>query len=109
MRRDPDLQRQILLFIEEHCPPEGGLDRPIEIIDFDNPTVTAHLELLVEDGLVDGTVIDGVSPAMKEIFGSEANVRRSRCDRGGQEQHDVEQGEEGRRRQRSPSHIPICC
>lgn len=59
MKRDVDLQRLILAFIEEHSPPHGGLDKPLEIPGYDRPTVLAHAQLLIEDGFVDGTVLEG--------------------------------------------------
>jgi hypothetical protein len=57
MKRDVDLQRLILLFIEQHTPPQGGLEKPVEISGYDKPTINAHLELLIESRLVDGRVI----------------------------------------------------
>lgn len=60
MRRNPDLSRVILLFVEEHSPPQGGLDLPLEIPAYDRQTVLAHTELLIEDGLVDGRVLRAV-------------------------------------------------
>ena len=56
MRRDVDLSRAILAFVEEHSPPQGGLDPPLAIEGYDRPTVLAHTELLIEDGLLDGQV-----------------------------------------------------
>jgi Hypothetical protein (DUF2513) len=61
MRRDLDLSRSILLFIEEHCPPEGGLNTRLEFEDYDRATVLAHVELLIEGGLVDGKMVIPVS------------------------------------------------
>ena len=46
-------------FVEEHAPPQGGLDKPMTIEGYDNPTVLAHAELLIEDGLIDGRVKKG--------------------------------------------------
>jgi len=66
MKRDADLMRSILLYIEEHAPPQGGLNQPIEIVGYDQATVTAHTELLIEDGLVDGRVLDGFE--FKEVM-----------------------------------------
>ncbi len=57
MKRDLDLSRAILKFIEEHSPAEGGLDQPLAIDGYDRQTVLAHAELLVEDGKVDGKVL----------------------------------------------------
>ena len=57
MKRDVDLQRSILLFIEEYSPAQGGLEVRIQISGYDRPTVLAHTELLVEDGLIDGHVM----------------------------------------------------
>lgn len=61
MKRDVDLSRKILAFIEEHAPPQGGMDKHIEIDGYDRPTILAHTELLVEDGLVDGQVLKAMS------------------------------------------------
>ena len=60
MKRDVDLQRLILAFIEEHSPPQGGLDRSLEIEGYDQATVLAHAQLLIEDGYVDGKVLETV-------------------------------------------------
>jgi hypothetical protein len=59
MKREPDLLRLILLFIEEHVPPPGGLNEPLAIADYDRATVMAHAELLIDDGLVDGKIMKG--------------------------------------------------
>jgi hypothetical protein len=66
MKRDPDLLRSILLYIEEHAPPQGGLQQRITVEGYDKPTIDAHTELLIEDGLVAGQVIDGLN--FKEIM-----------------------------------------
>jgi Hypothetical protein (DUF2513) len=60
MKRDVDLQRSILLFVEGHSPPHGGLDKPLAISGYDRETVFAHAELLIEDGLIDGRVLRGM-------------------------------------------------
>jgi hypothetical protein len=60
MKRDVDLSRAILAYIEEHSPPQGGLDTRIEIEGYDYPTVMAHAELLIDDGYIDGQVIKGM-------------------------------------------------
>lgn len=57
MKRDVDLSRSILLYVEEYSPPQGGLDKPLEIEGYDHPTVLAHAELLIEDGLLDGRAV----------------------------------------------------
>jgi hypothetical protein len=67
MKRDVDLQRLILLFLEEHIPPRGGLDRRVEIPEYDRATVNAHLELLIESGFVDGRISKGLGPAGMDI------------------------------------------
>jgi Hypothetical protein (DUF2513) len=56
MKRDNDLSRAILLFVQEHCPPEGMLRVPIEIEGYGEATVIGHAELLVEDRYIDGRV-----------------------------------------------------
>jgi hypothetical protein len=58
MKRDVDLSRAILMFVEEHSPPQGGLDQPLEIDGYDRPTVLAHAQLLIDDGFVDGKVLE---------------------------------------------------
>jgi len=67
MKRDADLSRQILLFIEQYTPPQGGLDRPVEISGYDRPTVLAHTALLIEDGLVDGKVIEAMTGIIEVV------------------------------------------
>lgn len=58
MKRDVDLSRSILLYVEEHAPPQGtGLDKPLEIEGYDRLTVLAHAELLIEDGLLEGRAL----------------------------------------------------
>ncbi len=57
MKRDADLSRDILKYIEEHAPPQGGLENPISIPGYDQPTILAHTELLIEGGYVDGKVL----------------------------------------------------
>jgi hypothetical protein len=57
MKRDVDLSRAVLRFVEEHAPPQGGVQTPLEIEGYDHPTVLAHAELLIEDGLIDGRVV----------------------------------------------------
>jgi hypothetical protein len=61
MKRDVDLSRAILAFIEEHSPAQGGLDKPLEIEGYDRPTVLAHAQLLIDDGLVDGKVLEALA------------------------------------------------
>jgi hypothetical protein len=61
MKREPDLTRLILFFIEDHSPPQGGLEMDLEIPGYDRPTVLAHTQLLIEDGLVFGHVMEGMS------------------------------------------------
>ena len=61
MKRDLDLSRSILLFIEEHCPPGGGLNKRLEFDGYDRAIVLAHVELLIEAGLVDGRMMKHVS------------------------------------------------
>jgi hypothetical protein len=60
MKRDVDLQRQILLFIEEQAPPSGGLDKPIAIDGYDKATIFAHTEFLIDEGLIDAAVSRGM-------------------------------------------------
>jgi hypothetical protein len=60
MKRDVDLSRAILRFVEEHAPPQGGVQKPLEIEGYDRPTILAHAELLIEDGLLDGRVSKGL-------------------------------------------------
>jgi len=57
MKRDVDLQRAILAFVEDHSPPQGGLDKRLEIEGYDRPTVLAHAELLIDEGLLDGQAL----------------------------------------------------
>lgn len=61
MKRDLDLMREILLFIEEHSPPHGGLDKPLEISGYDRDTVFAHTELLIDEGYIDAKVLHGMT------------------------------------------------
>lgn len=58
MRRDPDLSRAILLFIEEHWQPSRGLERRIEVEGYDYPTILAHTQLLIEEDMLDGKIIE---------------------------------------------------
>jgi len=60
MKRDVDLSRAILAFVEEHCPPEGGLKERLEFEGYDYATIVAHAELLIEEHLLDGRVIKGL-------------------------------------------------
>lgn len=57
MRRDVDLQRKILFYLEEHIPAAGILQDRIKIDGYDYPTVLAHVELLLDDGLIDGKML----------------------------------------------------
>lgn len=57
MKRDVDLSRAILAYIEEHAPPLGGLEKAIEIPGYDDATTLAHTELLIDEGLIDGEII----------------------------------------------------
>jgi len=59
MKKDIDLSRKILLFVEEHSPPEGGLDKPLEIDGYNAPTVRAHVDLLIKGGYLEGRVMSG--------------------------------------------------
>ena len=68
MKRDVDLSRAILRFVEEHAPPQGGVDRPLEIGGYDRPTVLAHAELLIEDGLIDGQVIAALAGPLDVVI-----------------------------------------
>ena len=68
MKRDVDLQRSILKFVEEQCPPQGGLDRQVEIQGYDSPTVLAHVQLLIEDGLIDGQVIEALTGPIQAVI-----------------------------------------
>lgn len=58
MKRDGDLSRAILAFVEEHSPPEGGLNEPLKFDGDDRPTVLAHLNLRVRRS-GSGTVAKG--------------------------------------------------
>lgn len=68
MKRDVDLQRLILLFIEKHCPPQGGLNKSVEIANYEEVVINAHLELLIEDRLVDGKVLKGLGPEGSQVM-----------------------------------------
>jgi hypothetical protein len=68
MKRDVDLSRAILRFVEEHAPPQGGLDEPLEIEGYDRPTVLAHTELLIEDGLIDGQIIAALAGPLDVVI-----------------------------------------
>lgn len=59
MRRDADLSREILFYIEERSPPQGSLDAPIDVPGYDQPTILAHTDLLIDEGLVDGRTLQG--------------------------------------------------
>jgi hypothetical protein len=59
MRRDVDLQRKILFFLEDHLRPASILTELILIEGYDYPTILAHTELLIEDGLIDGKMLYG--------------------------------------------------
>jgi len=67
MKRDLDLSRSILAFVEEHCPSEGGLDKPLEFEGYDQQTVFAHAELLIEEGLLRGRVLKA-SPGIGAVM-----------------------------------------
>jgi hypothetical protein len=60
MKRDLELQRSILLFVEKHAPPQGGLDKPLEFPGYDARTVRAHVQLLIEGDYLDGEVIEDI-------------------------------------------------
>jgi hypothetical protein len=68
VKRDVDLSRAILRFVEEHAPPQGGLGKPLEVEGYDRPTVLAHAELLIEDGLVDGRVSKGLGGPVNVVI-----------------------------------------
>jgi Hypothetical protein (DUF2513) len=50
MKRDLDLERAILLYVEEHALPQGGLQNKVKIAGYNQPTIFAHIELLAEKG-----------------------------------------------------------
>ena len=54
MKRELDLSRSILAFVEEHSSPQAGLNKPLEFQGYDRATVLAHAELLIEEGLLHG-------------------------------------------------------
>lgn len=58
MKRYVDLSRAILAFVEEHNPPQGGLNQRLAIEGYDYLTVAAHAELLIDEGLIDGQVLN---------------------------------------------------
>jgi hypothetical protein len=71
MKREVDLSRAILKFIEEHCPARGGLEGRIEIDEYDRDTINAHVALLIDDDYVAGRVMPagpGQSPLEVVIF-----------------------------------------
>lgn len=57
MKRDLDLSRAILAHVEEHSPPQGGLDKPLVFEGYDQQTVFAHADLLIEEGLLHGKAL----------------------------------------------------
>jgi hypothetical protein len=59
MKRDNDLSRAILIFVQDHLPPGGGLDVKLDIPGYDLATTVAHAELLIEDHYIDGRVLKG--------------------------------------------------
>jgi len=61
MKRDNDLSRAILIFVQDHCPPQGVLRESIVIEGYDATTVIAHAELLIEDDYIDGGVTKFIS------------------------------------------------
>jgi hypothetical protein len=67
MKRDADLSRAILRYIEEHAPPQGGLEHEISIPGYDQPTILAHVELLIEGGYVDGKVLTSLMGPFQAI------------------------------------------
>lgn len=68
MRRDADLSRAILFYIEEHSPPQGGLEKPIDIPGYDQPTILAHTDLLIDEGLVDGKTLEGAMGPIQVVI-----------------------------------------
>lgn len=64
MKRDVDLSRAILAFVEEHSPPQGGLRQRLAIEGYDYLTVAAHAELLIDEGLIDGQVLKTLGGGM---------------------------------------------
>jgi hypothetical protein len=67
MKRNLDLSRSILAFVEEQTPPQGGLDKPLQFEGYDRPTVLAHAELLIEEGLLHGKVLKA-GPGIVEVM-----------------------------------------
>lgn len=72
MRRDPDLLREILSWIEENC--DGFQSIPLEMEGPDETQVAGHVELLEDEGLIEGLVGGCVSKHTKGI--SAIKVRR---------------------------------
>jgi len=72
MRREPDLLREILSWIEEHC--DGLRCISLEIEGHDLAQVAGHVELLEDEGLIDGLVDGCVSRHLNGI--SSVKVRR---------------------------------
>lgn len=74
MRRDVDLSRAILLFVEKYSPPEGGLTQRLAIEGYDVSLVIAHAVLLIDDGLLEGDVLN-VSGMPPEVVISKLTSR----------------------------------
>lgn len=68
MKRDPDLSRAILLYIEEHSPPSGGLEKRIQVAGYDYPEILAHTRLLIEENLIDGQMIDALAGPVEVVI-----------------------------------------
>ena len=62
MKRDMNLIRHLLAFVEEQ--PAGAVIQQVSVPDgTDAATVGEHIDLLIEQGLIEGQVIDVNAPA----------------------------------------------
>jgi len=72
MKRDLDLIREILLFVEEKSPP-GGPCPVVEISGFDKAMTGAHIDLLMEAHLLNAVTPGGrkvaIPPHVVHIYG----------------------------------------
>lgn len=60
MNRDQKLERQILGYIAVNQAP-GQPVRLVEIDGYDEATISAHIEIMIADALIDGQVIHPLS------------------------------------------------
>ena len=62
MKRDINLIRHLLIYVEEQ--PAGTIIQQVTVPEgTDGPTTGEHIDLLIERGLIEGKVLDVISPS----------------------------------------------